>query len=165
MLMGKKVLAIVAALVLMVSVVACKKKEERPVAQAPQQQEGIMMPPGETQIIVPDFVSGKWDAVVLSLENKETNSFEDVTVKLGSEYMVPDSNLKIQVNEFLPDFLMDGLTITSRSEELNNPAVRVVVYEGDAEIFKGWLYSKFPAIHPFQHEKYGLMLKEAAEAG
>jgi hypothetical protein len=69
------------------------------------------------------------------------------------------------VNEFLPDFIMDGLTITSKSEETNNPAVSVVVTEGGNEIFTGWLYSKFPAIHPFQHDQYGITLKEPIKKG
>jgi hypothetical protein len=42
--------------------------------------------------------------------------------------------------------------------------VRIIVFEGEEEIFKGWLYSKFPAIHPFQHERYGLLLKEGVKS-
>ncbi|HDZ88696.1 MAG TPA: DUF2155 domain-containing protein, partial [Nitrospirae bacterium] len=43
--------------------------------------------------------------------------------------------------------------------------VHVTVLDGGREIFKGWLYSKFPTIHPFQHDKYGLTLKEAVTSG
>jgi hypothetical protein len=81
-------------------------------------------------------------------------------VNIGSEFKVPNTNLRIVVGEFLPDFRMDDATITSASDMPNNPAVRVEVFENGKSIFKGWLYSKFPTIHPFEHEKYGLTLKE-----
>jgi len=78
-------------------------------------------------------------------------------------FSVPGSNLKITVGEFLPDFKMEGLNITSLSNDPNNPAVNVKVFEGDKEVFKGWLYSKFPAIHPFEHPTYALLLKDGVK--
>lgn len=145
---------------------ACKKKEEQPVPQAPAGPgAGVIMPPGEIKVIVPEAVKGKWDAVKLIVEDKIAKKSSEITVKLNSEYDIPNSNLKIKVGEFLPDFKMDGLTITSSSNEPNNPAVRVIVYENGKEIFKGWLYSKFPTIHPFQHDRYGLTLKEGVKKG
>jgi hypothetical protein len=152
--------------ILLLSLGSCKKKEEKPVPQAPMGPgTGVMMPPGETKVVVPEAVKGKWDAVKLVIEDKTAKKTSEVIVKLDSEYTIPNSNLKVKVGEFLPDFKMDGLTITSSSNEPNNPAVRVVVYEGGKEIFKGWLYSKFPTIHPFQHDKYGITLKEGIRKG
>ncbi len=144
----------------------CKKKEEAPPqVQSPAPAPGIMMPKGETKIVVPDDVKGKWDAVKIEILNKETNKKETVSVKLNSEYQIPGSSLKIMVGDFLPDFRMDGLTITSASNDPQNPAVHITVMEGEKEIFKGWLYSKFPSIHPFQHPKYGLTLIEGIKKG
>ena len=169
---------------------ACKKKEQQPVPQAPQmmpggqiqpgqmppagQMPGAQMPPGhgaanvpkaELQISVPDSVKGKWSAVKLVVEDKSTKKKQEFTVNLNSELKVPNSNLKVAVGDFLPEFRMDAQNITSASNEPNNPAVRIRVFEGDKEIFKGWLYSKFPAIHPFEHPKYGLTLKEGIKKG
>ncbi len=159
--MVKKYLALLALAALVVSLGACKKKEEKPITPAtPGAVPGLMMPAGEPQIVVPDTVKGQWSAVVITVEDKTANTTEDVTVKLNSTHTIKGSNIKVEVGDFLPDFKMDGITITSTSNEMNNPAVRVVVFEGETEIFKGWLYSKFPAIHPFQHEKYGLLLKK-----
>lgn len=162
--MGKKVLAVIGCMVLVLSFGACKKKEEKPIPPVGHGRP-VVMPPGETQIIVPETVKGKWAAIKLTIEDKVARKVEDVTIKLNDEYAVPGSDLRIKVGEFLPDFKMEGSIITSSSSELNNPAVRVVVFEGDKEIFKGWLYSKFPAIHPFQHEKYGISLKEGVKEG
>jgi hypothetical protein len=171
----------------------CKKKEQQPVPQAPQMMPGGQMPPGamppgapmppggqmppgqggpgmnvpkgELSIAVPDSVKGKWSAVKLVVEDKATKKKQEFTVNLNSELKIPNSNLKIAVGDFLPEFKMDAQTITSASNEPKNPAVRVKVFEGDKEIFKGWLYSKFPTIHPFEHPKYGLALKEGIKKG
>ncbi len=171
--MVKKLAVLVLAVGLIVSFGACKQKSPEKVvapasvpANAPANPHGaaggpgVMVPPGEMQVVVPENVKGKYASVKLVIEDKSTNKSSEAVVKLGSEYKVPNSDLTVKVGEFLPDFKMEGSLITSSSAEQNNPAVSIVVSEKGKEIFKGWLYSKFPAIHPFQHEKYGLTLKE-----
>ncbi len=153
----------------------CKKKEEKPVTQAPSpamEAPGApgspapdVMVPKETTLIVPENVKGKWSKVKLVLQDKVANKSTEYVVNIGSEFNVPDTKLKIVVGEFLPDFRMDGATITSGSNEPNNPAVKVEVFEDGKSIFKGWLYAKFPAIHPFEHQRYGLTLKEGIRKG
>jgi hypothetical protein len=162
--MYRKFLVVFGCAALIFSAGACKKKEEQKPLTQPQAQPGIVMT-GPSKVVIPDAVKGKWDAVKIAIEDKKANKTEDVTIKLNGEYAIKGSNLKIKVGDFLPDFKMDGGTISSASDKPNNPAVQVMIYEGDKEIFKGWLYSKFPAIHPFQHEKYGLTLKEALKKG
>ena len=123
------------------------------------------MPKGELQVVVPANVKGKWGAVKIVVEDKTTKKVQEFTVKLNSDLQIPNSNLKVTVGEFLPDFKMDVGTITSISNEQNNPAVSIKVFEGGKEVFKGWLYAKFPAIHPFEHPKVGLGLKEGIKKG
>jgi hypothetical protein len=185
--MKKKVLVAVCSLSLLFAVGACKKKQEQPMPQTmpqtgmPGQQlpaghppmggqpggapGGVVMPKGETHVSVPDSVKGQWKGVVLVVEDKEAKKSKEYTVNLHSDLKVPDSKLKIEVGDFLPDFKMDGLTITSLSNEPNNPAVRVMIFEDGKEIFKGWLYQKFPTIHPFEHQKYSLALKNGVKKG
>ncbi|GBD99762.1 hypothetical protein BMS3Abin07_01807 [bacterium BMS3Abin07] len=164
----KKVLVLLAVLSLLIAFGACKQKvEEKASVQTPNTPagQGIVLPKGETKVVVPDSVKAKWNAVIITVQDKVKKKTEDVKIKLGSEYTIPNSRLTLKVSDFLPDFRMDGLTITSASDKLNNPAVHVTVLDGGREIFKGWLYSKFPTIHPFQHDKYGLTLKEAVTSG
>lgn len=175
----RKILAVSIGVVLVFSFVlgACKKKEQQPVPQAPQMMPGAQMPPGhagpggvqmtktDLKVVVPEIVKGKWSGVKLVVEDKSSKKKQEFTVSLNGELKVPNSDLKISVGEFLPDFRMNADTITSASNELNNPAVRVKILEGDKEVFKGWLYSKFPTIHPFEHPKYSLTLKEAVKKG
>lgn len=174
--MSLRLVMLIAALSLLFSVSACKKKEKPvsqppvpmpPVSKSPSEApaQGIAKPRGEVLVVVPDSVKGKWESVRIEILDKSSNKKEEATIKLNSEYGVPGSGLKIKVGEFLPDFRMDGLTITSASGEPKNPAVHITVFDGDNQIFKGWLYSKFPNIHPFQHEKYGLLLIDGLKAG
>jgi len=65
---------------------------------------------------------------------------------------------------FLPHFLTD-LNIhndnvsTSMSNNPENPAAHVSIYEDGKEVFDGWLFSEFPGMHPFKHARYGVTLK------
>jgi hypothetical protein len=179
--MKKQILVAVCGIALVLSFGACKKKEEKP--QAPQAGapgqgqlpsthpqpggapggQGVTMPKGQTTVSLPDTVKGKWKAVVLVVEEKASKKKTEYTINVNSDFKLPGSNLKFAVGEFIPDFKMDGLTITSSTNEPNNPAVGVKVLEDEKEIFKGWLYSKFPAIHPFEHPKYAVMLKSGVK--
>ena len=178
--MLRKLIVVAAAAALVLSFGACKKKEEtKPITeqQSPHPGPGgapnIVMPQGPSEVVVPDNVKGKWDGVKLAIEDKAANKTTDVTVKLNGDYKIPGSNLKIMVGEFLPDFKMDGSKITSVSADSNMPAVQVRVMDGDKQIFPSpesgkqwsWLYSKMPAIHPFQHDKFGITLKEGVKKG
>ncbi|MEW6108316.1 MAG: DUF2155 domain-containing protein [Nitrospirota bacterium] len=170
----KKMLVAVCSLSLLLAAGACKKKEEKPPLPQtgmPGQMQNLppghqpIMQKGETTIVVPDLVKGRWQSVIITVEDKTSKKKKEYAVNLNSELKLPDSGIKISVGDFLPDFKMEGLTITSVSNEPNNPAVRVKVFENDKEIFKGWLYSKFPTIHPFDHPKYSILLKNGVKKG
>ncbi len=177
--MKKQILVAVCGIALVLSFGACKKKETKPQvpqAGAPGQQlppghqqqgapggEQVTMPKGQTTLSLPDAVKGKWKAVVVVVEEKASKKKTDYTINVNSDFKVPGSNIKLVVGEFIPDFKMDGLTITSLSNEPNNPAVGLKVLEDEKEVFKGWLYSKFPAIHPFEHPKYAVQLKSGVK--
>lgn len=141
-----------------------------PPGQMPPGAAGMTVPK-ELKIVVPDTVKGKWSAVKLIVEDKTSNKRQEYTVKLNSEFKVPNSNLKITVGDFIPDFKLNGDIITSASNDTNNPAVGVKVFEGNKQVFPapgkkwGWLYSKFPTMHPFEHPQYGLFLKEGIKKG
>jgi hypothetical protein len=146
---------------------ACESKEE-PIPPPPVPPPHVTTSPNtvpftpkrEIKILVPDSVKKAWSGIKLEIVDKTSKQSEIVSLDIGSEYTIPNTSIKIKVGDFLPDFKMDALTITSISDKPNNPAVYVTVHEGEQEIFKGWLYSRFPSVHPFQHEKYALMLRE-----
>lgn len=183
----KKIIAVMAITVTLFSFLACKKKDEKqPVPQAPAQGP-IMSPHAEApaqgmppqggviqqqkmehKVVVPAEVKEAWAAVKLVVNDKKTNKQQDVTIEIGEELTFPDSNLKIKVIHFLPDFKMTDQTITSASNNTNNPTAGVIIYENGKQIFPSsgemaWLFSKMPAVHPFQHERFAVILKEGVK--
>jgi hypothetical protein len=189
--MKKKFLAVVCSFALLAAVGACKKKQEQPSPQPgmPGQQMPqagpqpgmpgemppgqVMVPKGETNVVVPDSVKGKWKAVVIAVEDKTTKKITEYTVGLHSEFKIPNSGLTVFVGDFLPDFQMQGLTLTSKSGEPNNPAAGIRVDEGKNQIFPpagkkwGWIYARpeLHNIHPFEHAKYGIVLVKGLKNG
>ncbi|HDK17303.1 MAG TPA: hypothetical protein ENG75_05135 [Nitrospirae bacterium] len=156
---------------------ACKKKAEETISQAPLAEGPIMdtpseMPPHGTgqkvqfEVVVPPEVEDSWAAVKLEVMDKQLNKTQEYTVKLGEALEIPDSDLTIKAEYFLPDFKMSGQIVTSGSNAPNNPAVGVVILENGDQIFPepgrklGWLYAKFPTVHQFDHARFGLVLKE-----
>ncbi len=113
----------------------------------------------KVEIVIPDKVKNHWRAVKLSVYDKESKKTETVEVKLGDEYKIQDSDIKIKVADFLPDFRMDALTITSLSNKPDNPAVNVSIYQKEKEIFSGWLFANYKTVHSFQHKKFSVVLE------
>lgn len=154
----------------------CKKKETPP-PMPPQGAAPGQMPPGMGQggaphgdmgggsgvakkIVVPDAVKKAWKGAKIEVEYKQKKSKKTFNVDLNSEFNVPDSDLTLKIGEFLPHFAMTGESITSNSNNLENPALRVEIKQGGKELFAGWLFGKFPAVHPFQHDAYGVIMVE-----
>ncbi len=162
----KRVVAALLVAGLMFSFAGCKKKEEKP--QLPPghpSMEGGMPPTGspempkiERKIVVPKEVSAKWKAVRITVEDKAAKKTKEYVIPVGGEQAIANTNMKIKVLVFLPDFKMGDAEVTSASDKPNMPAAQVTVTEAGKEIWKGWLFSMQPGIHPFQHEKINLVL-------
>lgn len=168
----KKLLAAVLAGSLVLTILGCKKKEEKaPLPAGHPSVEGGMqpqtgmpeMPKVDRSVIVPDQVKAKWRSVKLAVEDKTSQSVKEYSVAVGSDLAVPNTKVTVKVLAFLPDFLMNEKDITSASDKPNNPAVQVAVREQGKEVWKGWLYSMHPGVHPFQHEKIALTLVGGVE--
>ncbi|MFQ5455707.1 MAG: DUF2155 domain-containing protein [Nitrospirota bacterium] len=167
-------------LFIIILVSGCTKKEEtisknENAPSAPHQEsKGEMHPdfdqntpvsiPEGSRTLIPDIVKGKWSAVKFIVEDKKKNTMQEYKIKVGGKMSIPDSNLVIKVIDFLPDLKIEdnpkGSIFTSVSNDLNNPATHIIVLEEGKEIFNGWLFSLFPSIHPFQHDSFGVVLKE-----
>ncbi len=164
-----KRLALLAAVLLIAGLAGtgCKKNETPPTS-SPAQDQGMPVHPGmppmaggpAKKIVVPDAVRNTWKAVKIKVEYKE-KSWKTFAIPLNSEFRIPDSNLMLKVGEFLPHLAMTADSITSNSNNLENPAVRIEVYEGGKAAFTGWLFAKDPTVHSFQSDRCGLSLVEA----
>ncbi len=144
-----KLLAIgVISLSLLVS--GCSQTEEEPVVKTVKKSS--------SRVLVPDDVRGQWKAVRIKVLDKSNAREETYTIDLGYEFTIAKSDVKIRVKNFLPAFVMQGRIMTSASNDLRNPAAQIVVSEADQEIYKGWLFSRFPGTHTFQHERFSFSL-------
>ncbi len=125
----------------------------------PQMGEG-----GRT-VRVPEDVKGKWRAVKLKVESRDGQQPPQVlTLALGETRDIPGSPLRVQAREFLPALQVSNAEITSAGNATTNPAALVSVQEGGREIFKGWLFAKFPEMQPFEHPAYRITLLEGVSA-
>ena len=195
--MGKRLFTIMMLLFIATSMHSCKKKETPqtqgpgvsgplqpgqmppgPIIQGPMPPEGqqvpgqgMMMPRGKTQVVVPDFVKGKWSGAKIIVKDRASKKKNEYTVKLNSDFQIPNSDLKIIIGEYLPDFKMEGFTLTSVSNSPNNPALAIKIFQNNKMIFPapekewGWLFEKVPTIHPFEHEKCSIILKQGIKKG
>ena len=152
------------ALLASVAVVGCKKKEEpQPVQMTPP--HGAMGEKHEAVIVVPDSVKGKWKAVKIAVLDKSTQKSSELAVPIGAEAAVAGSDLVIKVDNFFPDFIMDGPVRTSASNEPKKPAAQITIKEKGKEVFKGWLFYNLPSPHDFQHPKYAVSVAGYIPAG
>ena len=179
----KKTILIISTLALIFSFGACQKKEEKPEVQSPALSGPIIdatMPgqgtggpgtPGhnikktEFSVVVPQEVKDTWTSVVFIIEDKQEGKQDEITVKVGDEFDIAGSGLVVKTGPFLPEFKMSADTITSTSNNPGNPAIGIEIYENGVKVFPasgkwGWLYVNFPTIHSFEHNRYGLVLKE-----
>jgi hypothetical protein len=177
--MKKGIYAVSIIMIIVFSLLSCKKKEEQPVPQvlkkgpiidtpSSAQGHGATSQKIEFRIVVPQDVKENWASVKMLVKDKNLNEQQEFNIAIGGELKVPDSNMTIKVGHFLPHFQMGAGIITSASNMPENPSASIKVLEGDTQIFPpsgewGWLYSKFPSVHPFEHERFELSLKEGVK--
>lgn len=110
---------------------------------------------------VPEDVRGRWESVALRVEAKAGGAAPQVVVvKLGSQTAIPGSPLTVRAVEFLPALQVKEGEITSAGNEPTNPAALIAVLEQEKEIYRGWLFAKFPEMQPFEHPTYRITLIE-----
>ncbi len=166
---GKRVrpTVIIAVTILAMALIwGCQKKAEEINldAEAATTQD-VPMPKVPTTIKIPDDVAGKWKAVVLEITDKDNSDKTDITVNIDDTVPLGATGFKVYVEAFLPSFTMSGDVFTSSSADLNNPAAKVTITDDKGtELFNSWLFALYPATHPFQHDKYSVVLKDYVAA-
>ena len=124
---------------------------QTPVAGAP---EGA-----PTRLEIPPEVAQAWSGVKIAWKDKSQGSSGVIDVPLGGAAPLPDPSLVVRADAFLPAFTMGGGAITSDGVEPQNPAARIVVFEKGQEVFAGWIFTRFPDVHPFTHPRFSLRLE------
>ena len=108
---------------------------------------------------VPPEVERAYSGIRISWKDKTTGKTGVVEVPLGGGTPLPDPSLVVRADVYLPSFTMGNGAITSQGVEEQNPAARITVFEKGKEIFGGWIFNRFPDVHPFESPKYQLRLE------
>ena len=138
------------------------QKTENPHQQQVENPHANKPAAPQKKIIVPKEVSAKYKSVIIEVGYKTTNKTVDTDVLIGQKAEVPGTPLVIEVEAYLPDFTMDQNSLmTSKSANENNPAAKVKVFKEGKLVFDGWLFKKFPDVHPFEDPEYKLRFKSS----
>jgi hypothetical protein len=135
---------------------ACQDHSEKPHDNLlPSKSHRVVI---EKSVVVPPEVAKRWKAVKIAVIDKTRGTENIYTIPVGTSFSVPSSTLSILVEAMLPSFSMEGTTITSSSNELLNPGVKVKISDNGSSVFQGWIFLKFPNTHAVSHPKYGFTL-------
>jgi len=71
------------------------------------------------------------------------------TIPYDSLYQIPKSSISVLVTQFLPDFIIDmeSHEASTRSDEPNNPAVKILLLNGKDTLYDHWAFFKYPEQH------------------
>ena len=139
---------------------------EQAIAPTPG-QAGTESGPGPpaAALLVPPEVQHLYSGIRVHWRDKTGGAEGSIDVPLGSGAPLPDPNLVVRAEVFLPAFAMTPDTITSQGSEPQNPAARIAVFEKGKQIFGGWIFTRFPDVHPFTHPRYQLLLEGGLRKG
>jgi len=112
-----------------------------------------------SRLEVPPEVAHAYTGIKISWKDKTEGKEGVIEVPLGGGTPLPDPSLVVRADVFLPAFTMGGGAITSEGVEPQNPAARITVFDKGKEIFAGWIFTRFPDVHPFTHPRFQLHLE------
>ena len=93
---------------------------------------------------------GRVETLTINVAKSDTMPGQDFRAKTGETFSIPGTDLKVKVARFVPDFVMAGSEVYSRSQEPDNPAAQLEVYEKDKLKLTRWVFYKFPDYHQNQ---------------
>ena len=112
-----------------------------------------------TRLVVPPEVTAAYSSVQIGWKDSESGKEGVLDVPIGGAAPLLSTDLVIRADVFLPSFSMSAEEITSTGIGQENPAARIAVLESGREIFAGWIFKRFPDVHPFQHPRFSLKLE------
>jgi len=116
-------------------------------------------PAAPTELVVPPEAIAAFSGVRIAWKDAESSKEGILEVPIGIPTPLPGSDLHVRADVYLPAFAMSANAITSTGTAEENPAARIAVAQGGKEIFTGWIFQRFPDVHPFQHPRFALRLE------
>jgi cytochrome c biogenesis protein len=100
---------------------------------------------------------------ILASKTSDPSSTRRAFLRLGEKETWEEENLEFKILQFVPDFIIDGNQVRTRSLEPNNPAAAIEVYRDGNKISSGWIFAKFPdfsQMHSEEESDYKFELKD-----
>jgi len=98
-----------------------------------------------------------WQRPTLEIWAKSADSGDYIgsaRLRLGERIPLEGSDLQITALQFVPDFIInENNTIATRSMQPNNPAVYIEGWQGETQVFSGWIFAKFPEFSRMHSEE------------
>lgn len=101
------------------------------------------------------------ESITLAVSHRVFREYhEEFTVKPGERFYLSDSDYSAEAVEFVPDFAINVETgeVITRSQEPNNPAVHVTVYQDDRQVDQVWAFSGTGAPHFYRDSMLAFVL-------
>jgi cytochrome c biogenesis protein len=90
---------------------------------------------------------------VWATKNSNPSLQKKTFLRLGEIGIWEEENLEFTVLRFVPDFIIEGNQVRTRSLDPNNPAVFIDVFRGEDKISSGWIFAKFPDFSQMHSEE------------
>jgi cytochrome c biogenesis protein len=85
---------------------------------------------------------------------------QTITLRPGEPASLVSQGAKVELADFVPDFVLQGNQITSRSDEPRNPAIQLLVTSPDGKQAPVWILPKAPGIAPPNPTGVNFQLRE-----
>ena len=69
------------------------------------------------------------------------------TLRPGEQIPLGDTGYRVELGDFVPDYVMQGNQLSTRSNEPNNPAVRVQLSDAGGKTSSAWFFPKAPQMN------------------
>lgn len=92
-------------------------------------------------------VGWDWENPTLEIwatKTSDPSSSTKAFLRLGELANWEGEGVAFRALRFVPDFIIDGNQVRTRSLEPNNPAAFIEVQRGEEKISSGWIFAKFP---------------------
>jgi hypothetical protein len=109
---------------------------------------------------IPVQVSEKWKSVGLAVTGADGKT-TIARVNLGGVFADPHKLFLLRAVAFAPSFEASEGRVTSRSNQLENPAVLVHLISKDRIVAEGWIFQKFPQFNTFSSDQIKVALTGA----
>ncbi len=110
------------------------------------------------EVVLSDEMKAKWNEVQIAITDNSTRRTERVTIPVGSRIKLTEGGYYLTIDAFVPDYAISESKIVSRSDNPNNPAMLVSLYEKDKEITRGWVFKEFPEFNSYANSRFVLQL-------